>query len=235
LHKCKIVHRDIKGANILIGNDHSVKLADFGLARALIDRRNYVITQSSSGATGMHSSSTDPASSTSACPPSSSSSSALTPSSPPAPAAPPAPVSYLSGEPRQQLDGGYTNRVVTLWYRAPELLLGSTHYGPEIDMWALGYVHRVWPVIPPVLLASCSIKPLLYSAVVRCGNSSAHSSSICAFKCVCIIPDISFCTLCRCLFVEMLTGEALFGAATTELAQLELVFQVYLPLRCIQI
>jgi serine/threonine protein kinase len=39
LHKCKIVHRDIKGANILIGNDHVVKLADFGLARAAVDPR----------------------------------------------------------------------------------------------------------------------------------------------------------------------------------------------------
>ena len=30
----------------------------------------------------------------------------------------------------------YTNRVVTLWYRAPELLLGSTTYGCEIDIWS---------------------------------------------------------------------------------------------------
>ncbi len=28
--------------------------------------------------------------------------------------------------------------VVTLWYRAPELLLGARHYSPAIDMWALG-------------------------------------------------------------------------------------------------
>ena len=32
----------------------------------------------------------------------------------------------------------YTNRVVTLWYRAPELLLGSNNYGLEIDMWSVG-------------------------------------------------------------------------------------------------
>ncbi|MED6173833.1 hypothetical protein PIB30_063423 [Stylosanthes scabra] len=31
-----------------------------------------------------------------------------------------------------------TNRVVTLWYRAPELLLGSTHYGYDIDLWSAG-------------------------------------------------------------------------------------------------
>ena len=29
----------------------------------------------------------------------------------------------------------YTNRVVTLWYRPPELLLGERNYGPPIDVW----------------------------------------------------------------------------------------------------
>ncbi len=27
-------------------------------------------------------------------------------------------------------------QVVTLWYRAPEVLLGCTHYAPAIDMWS---------------------------------------------------------------------------------------------------
>lgn len=35
-------------------------------------------------------------------------------------------------------EGPFTNRVVTLWYRAPELLLGSTDYGYEIDLWSAG-------------------------------------------------------------------------------------------------
>lgn len=34
----------------------------------------------------------------------------------------------------------YTNRVCTYWYRAPELMLGETIYGPEIDIWSAGYV-----------------------------------------------------------------------------------------------
>ena len=34
----------------------------------------------------------------------------------------------------------YTNRVITQWYRPPELLLGATVYGPEVDMWSAGYV-----------------------------------------------------------------------------------------------
>lgn len=34
----------------------------------------------------------------------------------------------------------YTNRVVTLIYRAPELLLGEVNYGPSIDIWSIGCV-----------------------------------------------------------------------------------------------
>jgi len=34
----------------------------------------------------------------------------------------------------------HTNRVVTIWYRAPELLLGEIRYGTEIDFWAAACV-----------------------------------------------------------------------------------------------
>lgn len=33
-----------------------------------------------------------------------------------------------------------TQLVVTLWYRAPELLLGAEKYGFEIDMWSVGCI-----------------------------------------------------------------------------------------------
>lgn len=33
-----------------------------------------------------------------------------------------------------------TQLVVTLWYRAPELLFGESRYGPAIDMWSVGCV-----------------------------------------------------------------------------------------------
>ena len=32
----------------------------------------------------------------------------------------------------------YTHEVVTLWYRAPELLLGCAQYGPAVDVWSVG-------------------------------------------------------------------------------------------------
>ena len=32
----------------------------------------------------------------------------------------------------------YTNRVITQWYKPPELLFGATVYGEEVDMWSAG-------------------------------------------------------------------------------------------------
>ena len=34
----------------------------------------------------------------------------------------------------------YTHEVVTLWYRAPEILLGSRTYGLPVDMWSVGTI-----------------------------------------------------------------------------------------------
>lgn len=43
----------------------------------------------------------------------------------------------------------YTNRVVTLWYRPPELLLGERCYGPPIDMWGVGCIMaEMWTKSP---------------------------------------------------------------------------------------
>eukprot|EP00959_Pyramimonas_sp_CCMP1952_P267358 5590096-Pyramimonas_sp.AAC.1 len=34
----------------------------------------------------------------------------------------------------------YTHEIVTLWYRAPEVLLGCTHYSTPVDMWSVGCI-----------------------------------------------------------------------------------------------
>ncbi|XP_069772715.1 cyclin-dependent kinase-like 1 isoform X2 [Narcine bancroftii] len=46
----------------------------------------------------------------------------------------------------------YTDYVATRWYRAPELLVGDTQYGPPVDIWAIGclfaellYGVPLWP------------------------------------------------------------------------------------------
>lgn len=34
----------------------------------------------------------------------------------------------------------YTHEVVTLWYRAPEILLGTKFYSTSVDIWSLGCI-----------------------------------------------------------------------------------------------
>ncbi|BAF10618.1 Os03g0108800, partial [Oryza sativa Japonica Group] len=34
----------------------------------------------------------------------------------------------------------FTHEVVTLWYRAPEILLGSRQYSTPVDMWSVGCI-----------------------------------------------------------------------------------------------
>ncbi|XP_033121938.1 cyclin-dependent kinase 9-like [Anneissia japonica] len=88
IHSNKILHRDMKTANILITKSGTLKLADFGLAR---------------------------------------------------------PFSL----PKPHQPNRYTNRVVTLWYRPPELLLGERNYGPPIDMWGAGCIMaEMWTRTP---------------------------------------------------------------------------------------
>jgi serine/threonine protein kinase len=41
--------------------------------------------------------------------------------------------------------------VVTLWYRAPELLLGSETYDVAIDMWAVGCIFGEFLAYKPLL------------------------------------------------------------------------------------
>lgn len=42
----------------------------------------------------------------------------------------------LSGLP----NGPYTYEVVTLWYRAPELLIGANRYSASVDVWSVGCI-----------------------------------------------------------------------------------------------
>ena len=34
----------------------------------------------------------------------------------------------------------YTHEIVTLWYRAPKVLLGCTHYAPAVDVWSVSCI-----------------------------------------------------------------------------------------------
>jgi len=109
-HKKSILHRDIKGANMLVNNHGILKLADFGLARR------------------------------------------VTP------------------------DGHHTPNVVTLWYRAPELLLGAKTYDGAIDMWSVGYVTTSIMEVDGEG-TSCSSLPLSGCRMTRWPSSSLPHST----------------------------------------------------------
>ncbi|CAN8267597.1 unnamed protein product [Cochlearia groenlandica] len=91
LHHCHsrgVLHRDIKGSNLLIDSNGVLKIADFGLATFFDPEK---------------------------CVP-------------------------------------LTSRVVTLWYRPPELLLGACHYSVGVDLWStgciLGELYSGKPILP---------------------------------------------------------------------------------------
>ena len=95
-HTRNVLHRDIKGSNLLLDNSGILKIADFGLA------------------------------------------------------------TFFNPQQKQPL----TSRVVTLWYRPPELLLGATEYSVAVDLWSTGCIlaellsgKPILPVRTEVLLA----------------------------------------------------------------------------------
>ncbi|KAI1374593.1 kinase-like protein [Hypoxylon crocopeplum] len=53
-----------------------------------------------------------------------------------------------------------TQLVVTLWYRAPELLLGTKTYGPAVDMWSVGCVFGELLAREPLLQGKTEVDEL---------------------------------------------------------------------------
>lgn len=53
-----------------------------------------------------------------------------------------------------------TQMVVTLWYRAPELLLGAEEYGFEIDIWSLGCIFAELLTREPIFLSKNEVGQL---------------------------------------------------------------------------
>ncbi|KAK1317231.1 putative serine/threonine-protein kinase [Acorus calamus] len=104
-HSRGVMHRDIKGANLLVNNEGILKMADFGLANIL-----------------------NPAQ-------------------------------------KQPL----TSRVVTLWYRPPELLLGSTDYGVSVDLWSVGCVFAELLLGKPILQGRTEVEQL-HKIFKLCGS-----------------------------------------------------------------
>jgi serine/threonine protein kinase len=78
----------------------------------------------------------------------------------------------------------YTPKVVTLWYRAPELLLGAKTYSSSIDMWACGAILGEWlghaPLLPGYAFAPRACFSLLVLHLTACGEACPCAIVLCA-------------------------------------------------------
>lgn len=63
-------------------------------------------------------------------------------------------------------------QIVTLWYRAPEVLLGGTHYSTPVDMWSAGCIFGA-----PTFASCLSSQPLALRTSAR--NSLLFASRAC--------------------------------------------------------
>ncbi|GAB2272041.1 hypothetical protein Dimus_006863 [Dionaea muscipula] len=108
-HSNGVLHRDIKGSNLLIDNEGNLKIADFGLAN------------------------------------------------------------FYDPEHQQLM----THRVVTLWYRPPELLLGATHYGVGVDLWSAGCILAELLSGKPILPGQTEVEQL-HKIFKLCGSPSEN-------------------------------------------------------------
>ncbi|CAN7066097.1 hypothetical protein IGI04_039916 [Brassica rapa subsp. trilocularis] len=106
-HSRGVLHRDIKGSNLLIDNDGILKIADFGLA------------------------------------------------------------TFFDPKQKQTM----TSRVVTLWYRPPELLLGATNYGTGVDLWSAGCIMAELLAGKPVMPGRTEVEQL-HKIFKLCGSPS---------------------------------------------------------------
>jgi tRNA A-37 threonylcarbamoyl transferase component Bud32 len=96
-HARGVLHRDIKGSNLLIDDNGLLRIADFGLA------------------------------------------------------------TFFDPGKRQPM----TSRVVTLWYRPPELLLGATEYGVAVDLWSTGCILAELLAGKPIMPGQTEVRPIV--------------------------------------------------------------------------
>nr|QYW07107.1 cyclin-dependent kinase like 8 [Dimocarpus longan] len=106
-HSHHVLHRDIKGSNLLIDDNGILKIADFGLASFFYPNNSV---------------------------------------------------------PK-------TSRVVTLWYRPPELLLGASHYEVAVDLWSTGCILGELFAGKPILPGKTEVEQL-HRIFKLCGSPS---------------------------------------------------------------
>eukprot|EP00277_Geminigera_cryophila_P008724 CAMPEP_0179410438 /NCGR_PEP_ID=MMETSP0799-20121207/3287_1 /TAXON_ID=46947 /ORGANISM="Geminigera cryophila, Strain CCMP2564" /LENGTH=355 /DNA_ID=CAMNT_0021182287 /DNA_START=96 /DNA_END=1159 /DNA_ORIENTATION=+ len=62
---------------------------------------------------------------------------------------------------RCKAGGHYTDRLVTHWYRPPEIILGSTQYDTSVDIWSMGCVLVEMMMLCPAFACNTEIECLM--------------------------------------------------------------------------
>jgi len=70
----------------------------------------------------------------------------------------------------------YTHEVVTLWYRAPEILLGTKEYTTAIDSWSIGCIFAEMTTLQPLFPGDSEIDEL-FRIFRTCGTPSEDEES----------------------------------------------------------
>lgn len=152
LHESNVLHRDLKPANVLINEDCTVKLCDYGLARSLsgIESAEMILTQADKDAekkereegAQMSESSSQMSLSSSGKGLLQRQSSTASETDEQQEERKEDMRSRLAKtkDARRNMKRELTGHVVTRWYRAPEIILLEKDYGPGIDVWAVGCI-----------------------------------------------------------------------------------------------
>ena len=79
----------------------------------------------------------------------------------------------------------YTQEVVTVWYRAPELLMGSQQYGCPVDMWSAGCVMAEMATGMPLFPGDSEISTM-FKVFEKLGTPADEEQGVCH------LPNFSF-------------------------------------------
>jgi serine/threonine protein kinase len=69
----------------------------------------------------------------------------------------------------------YTHEIITLWYRAPEILLGDSRYSTAVDLWSIGTIFAEMVMRGPIFRGDAQIDMIMQIFRYACAAGLAVS------------------------------------------------------------